>query len=252
LRVNNTVKVLTQDVLSKNVFTYQTNLLNLVVKDCNGNGIAGATARYETNYTYHWTGGASDSEGRTGMEFFPTTFGFIEVKVGASVNQLKNTAGQGIEEASSTYYTDSWRTIGTTDVEGLTPSTFLLLGSEYTFKVKKGSFEASKKVLLSGTADLFVDFVDPAEMVVSSARLASVSKPAEIRVYPNPSAQRIDVTAFSNNAVIEIYANNGRRVRQLVTKSGSGSIDISALPRDIYTVIVRDGNTVKTKRIIKD
>jgi|GEM_PF-1291863 len=89
---NGTISTQTQDLLTSNVFNFQTNALTLRLQKCNGDGLYGGTIRW--GYTNdnaaspvignHWSSAygfdvsnnGTDSNGNTSMEVFPGKFIF--------------------------------------------------------------------------------------------------------------------------------------------------------------------------------
>ena len=70
---------------------------------------------------------------------------------------------------------------------------------------------------------------------------------SEFAIYPNPAKSfvTLEFEALQENALLQILDINGRRVRTLDLKAGQETlrIDVSDLPKGIYTVIL--GNVTK-------
>ncbi|HQE11887.1 MAG TPA: T9SS type A sorting domain-containing protein, partial [Flavipsychrobacter sp.] len=94
-KVNNTIKVVSQDVMVNNVYNFQTSLFSIYLKDCNGNGLVSNQIKYGYNAnlpasgvphsSYFWIGGQTDANGLSSMEAFPGTF---------SIEMTKNNSNQ--------------------------------------------------------------------------------------------------------------------------------------------------------------
>ncbi|MFT6337778.1 MAG: hypothetical protein ACJATI_004543 [Halioglobus sp.] len=73
-----------------------------------------------------------------------------------------------------------------------------------------------------------------------------------LKIYPNPSKNIIKVVGLDlrKTSVIEIYSMSGNKVytNQNLTKDG---IDISFLPKGVYTLKLMDGNTIFSERLVK-
>lgn len=96
---NNSTKVITQDLMTNNVFNYQTNLLTLKLQTCAGAGISGGTARFGSGASFstsHFPGGATNASGETYMQAFPGTFSF-EMNVNSTAQVKSSVAFTGSE-----------------------------------------------------------------------------------------------------------------------------------------------------------
>ena len=69
----------------------------------------------------------------------------------------------------------------------------------------------------------------------------------EFALYPNPAKRfvTLEFETLEENTLLQIFDINGRRVRTLDLKAGIETlqIDVSDLPKGIYTVMI--GNTTK-------
>ena len=67
----------------------------------------------------------------------------------------------------------------------------------------------------------------------------------EIRIYPNPVTNRLNVVTTLQVST-ELYNNNGQLVR-----TAPGTIEMSDLPAGMYQAVIRYNNRVIIKKIVK-
>lgn len=107
IRKNKTMKTITQDVMTNNVFNFKTDLLTLYLKDCNGTGLVSSQVRYGYNQSLTATGVSAvsnffpgnytDANGMLSMEAFPGTFS-IEMKINQSTEVKADVIFTGSED----------------------------------------------------------------------------------------------------------------------------------------------------------
>jgi hypothetical protein len=85
-------------------------------------------------------------------------------------------------------------------------------------------------ILVSGTKDF--------------TGLNDLSEESKIKVYPNPTSDKIEISNVMNPEV-EIFNNIG----ELVLKANSNSIDLSHLNEGIYTIKIQNEHSIITKKI---
>ncbi len=76
-----------------------------------------------------------------------------------------------------------------------------------------------------------------------------------VKVFPNPSNQMININLFSENSKNDIYKYSisdfsGKVLFQNTARSPEYSIDISAFSKGIYSLTVQSSTFIKTKKII--
>lgn len=70
-----------------------------------------------------------------------------------------------------------------------------------------------------------------------------------ISVSPNPASKNLTIKGLNPNSIVTIYDLKGK---MLITREMTGNqIDISSLPKGIYTLRVTDKNGIVTKKVIK-
>jgi hypothetical protein len=78
-------------------------------------------------------------------------------------------------------------------------------------------------------------------------------QPAGFIVHPNPAKEMITITrSITCNARIEIYSINGSLVMTSELKGINSEINISKIPRGIYTIRLIDNKSVSTQRFVKE
>lgn len=79
--------------------------------------------------------------------------------------------------------------------------------------------------------------------------IKTTQKANEIRIYPNPTTGKIEITAVEEGQ-ITILNSFGAIVKE--TAMTTSTLDISALPSGIYFISINAGNQIITERIIKN
>ncbi len=86
----------------------------------------------------------------------------------------------------------------------------------------------------------------------SPVRIVKFNPVAGITVSPNPASNFINVFSAEKNISVSLVDGAGRRMAITKLESGNGQINISALPRGIYTVVAENTKTIiGTWRILK-
>jgi hypothetical protein len=68
-----------------------------------------------------------------------------------------------------------------------------------------------------------------------------------ISLYPNPAGTRLYINGLNNNANLEVYNNNGQRMKTAI----GTSIDVAALTPGTYFLKVKSGETTHTYKFVK-
>ncbi len=75
-----------------------------------------------------------------------------------------------------------------------------------------------------------------------------------LRVYPNPTAERIHVDGWalapSGALVITLHDALGRQVRQVSAAGSSAELDVATLPAGVYSLRMQDGVSAQTQRVV--
>ncbi len=71
----------------------------------------------------------------------------------------------------------------------------------------------------------------------------------EIKIYPNPTSEFIYFENINNTTSIELYNTLGQKQKNELIEN---RIDIRSLPKGIYILRMKDGNTISTKKILKN
>jgi Secretion system C-terminal sorting domain len=86
----------------------------------------------------------------------------------------------------------------------------------------------------------------------SPVRIVKFNPVAGITVSPNPASNFINVYTAEKNVSISLVDGSGRRMIISKLESGNGQINISQLPRGIYTVVAENTKTIiGTWKILK-
>ncbi|EAQ43011.1 T9SS type A sorting domain-containing protein [Polaribacter sp. MED152] len=90
-------------------------------------------------------------------------------------------------------------------------------------------------------------------VVVGAKATASVDDvfASNLTVYPNPANSFVNISSSENISGVEVYNVIGKRVLQ-VTNVVNNSIDVSSLSKGMYILKIASGDSVATKKIIKN
>jgi uncharacterized delta-60 repeat protein len=107
------------------------------------------------------------------------------------------------------------------------------------FKSYQGNANFSDLIALKGSSS----FLDN----------ASFDTINEIKIYPNPTTDKVTVQLQSyDNTKTTIYDLNGRLIQEINITEGQNTIDISTLEKGIYILSITNGKENYNKRIIKN
>jgi len=75
-----------------------------------------------------------------------------------------------------------------------------------------------------------------------------------LKIFPNPITNELNISGLGLNASVTIADVGGKVVLQKTEIDASGgayTLDLSAIPSGFYFVVVRQGQTVQQKKIVK-
>jgi hypothetical protein len=113
-----------------------------------------------------------------------------------------------------------------------------------------GAFEIA--IALTSKPDSVIGKIEFNVVVRDLSSSTSALQVQDVRVFPNPAADYIMLSEYSQISRVDIYSILGRRMRSFPIVNDS-SLDISGLPNGMYLVglVNRSGRTVRTLRLIK-
>lgn len=112
-------------------------------------------------------------------------------------------------------------------------------GSSYEFVIT--GFKSG-----STTYEIASEF-DPLVFTIGQSGVSAIGGPAEISVYPNPTAGEVTVNADSAIESIEVYSLDGRLVKK---SEDTRSMDLSDCPDGVYLLRAATADSVATRRVI--
>jgi len=128
-----------------------------------------------------------------------------------------------------------------TDASGI--ADFTLPGGTYNWVVTKTGFETQ--------ADVAV-ITDHTEIEVFMVGIEDDALARGIMLYPNPATSTLTITREStNNAMVEIYSNNGVIVNSFEMNEAVKEISVSELSNGVYFIRVIENETTTVQRFIK-
>ncbi len=93
-------------------------------------------------------------------------------------------------------------------------------------------------------------FVYRVSLLTTPTGVQEVSGAGNVKIYPNPSTNLITVES-TGKGVLTITATDGKVVYRTET-NGKQIIDISTFAAGIYSLLLQSGNSIETKRLIKN
>ena len=159
------------------------------------------------------------------------------------VNTMTDANGDGVWEKTLSimpgtyefkFAADNWAT-----------SENLTVGDPCT--ITTGQF--TNRSLVVGATDTTLSVVCWGSCVACVTTGINENSTEEIRIYPNPSNGQIHIVA-SNESTITILNLLGEQVLKMNVSKGDNTVDISKLPKGIYTVNSVSENKIFTSRII--
>ena len=73
----------------------------------------------------------------------------------------------------------------------------------------------------------------------------------DAQVYPNPTTGLLTISSAEAISAVEVYNVIGKRVLQ-VTNVVNNSVDVSSLSKGMYILKIASGDSIATKKIIKN
>ena len=129
----------------------------------------------------------------------------------------------------------------TTDINGI--ATFELPRGHYNWVATKLGFEDWE-----GT----VVVTDHTEIIIIYKSIESETKVQGIKLYPNPATNTLTITRENtNNAMVEIYSNNGVIVNSFEMSETVKEISVSELNSGVYFIRVIEKEATKVQKFIK-
>lgn len=98
----------------------------------------------------------------------------------------------------------------------------------------------------STTYEIASEF-DPMVFTIGQSGVSAIEGPAEISVYPNPTAGEVTVNAASAIERIEVYSLDGRLVKKA---EDTRNVDLSDCPDGVYLLKAATADSVATRRVI--
>jgi len=113
-----------------------------------------------------------------------------------------------------------------------------------------GTFEMA--IALTSKPDSIIEKIEFNAVVRDLSSSASAIQVQDVRVFPNPAANYIMLSEYSQLSRVDIYSVLGRRMNSFPIIDDR-SLDISGLPNGLYLVglVDRSGRMVRTLRLIK-
>lgn len=72
-----------------------------------------------------------------------------------------------------------------------------------------------------------------------------------VYLFPNPVKDELTVNNITINSIVSIYDVNGRLISTKIANSTLEKIDVSLLKKGVYSIIIKDENTHKTNKFVK-
>lgn len=73
---------------------------------------------------------------------------------------------------------------------------------------------------------------------------------SNIKIYPNPTANYLNIETKDNIDEINLYNNNGQLIK--IHLNPTKSINLSKYPKGIYYIRIKTNTTTETKKVIKN
>lgn len=119
------------------------------------------------------------------------------------------------------------------------PGTSFDIYEDITYELKISTYDNK-----SQTYSLHINIEDEATSV------NEISK-SEIKVYPNPVTDYVEISGIKESDLIQIIDLNGKQIIKQIVDENSEKIDVSKLERGIYFIQVSNNNENYTQKIIK-
>lgn len=119
-------------------------------------------------------------------------------------------------------------------MEGIQPDTINIIFS-------------NSKLNVDANTRLYVDDVE----LVAATGIYDLSSLPVFSVQPNPATEVVTVIPMENSAyALRMYDTNGKLVRELYNLQGETRVDVSTLTKGIYFLQVKQGDNVKTQKVV--
>ncbi|MDX5437635.1 MAG: T9SS type A sorting domain-containing protein, partial [Pontibacter sp.] len=76
--------------------------------------------------------------------------------------------------------------------------------------------------------------------------------PAAALVYPNPARDYLGISVTAQHMQVRIMNITGAEVMQVKMQEGNDRVDVSQLPKGIYTIELYDGQKKQYERFVKE
>jgi hypothetical protein len=77
------------------------------------------------------------------------------------------------------------------------------------------------------------------------------TKEESLLIYPNPANNQVTIHNQSAESQLIIYDSSGKLVMQYAMSTEKNTIDISALPKGLYLMVLKNEKTIRTSKLIK-
>lgn len=281
------------------IVTYQTKVVTMELKDNDGNYTLNSDVGGLWYYAGSWKvfGSGNTTAGIETMEMLPVSYSFAlyyqggrqqinsqNVSTNALVSfqtavanmHLSDNDGNPIAGGSATYYAGAWRTVGTTDANGL--ATIQLLPVSYSFRMAYGG-KSKQQNGISVPADMYFTY-DGSSITYSAnppnnnfarkgargSLTATMTKnptlaeqiiSTEVKAFPNPVSNHFRLTFGSNESrpsEIIVTDLSGRIVlRQsiaIIKGQNHYLINVEKLPNGVYSLMIGHSRNSKNKIVV--
>lgn len=109
---------------------------------------------------------------------------------------------------------------------------------------------AKAVVIISATQKGKTQFVKLPVTIDKSVGVGEVSVEGDVRVFPNPVTERINIATSLSDYNVEIFSTNGSRIFLQENNSGNISIERGSIEQGIYMLRISNADTSVVKRII--
>lgn len=116
------------------------------------------------------------------------------------------------------------------------------IGQKFEYNVALDTFDYRSS---SGVYSLYGRMIEVEASTVSSV---SEQSDIDITIFPNPAKEVLNIKSNSNVLKTSILSMDGK----IVARLNSNTIDVSQLPKGIYTVVVTTKNGTSTRKLIKE
>jgi hypothetical protein len=124
------------------------------------------------------------------------------------------------------------------------------------FKIKtKNNLTVGSTV--SNKAEIYFDYNFPIETNTATSTFQTLSNVGfetdhSVRVFPNPTKNRINITASELIKTIQLFDGQGRLMNTSLVNDLKSTFDVSSYSKGIYFLKVQTGKGIKTEKIIKE